>query len=54
MALHKRILKIEFNGSPIVTLIVNYAPVEGTEGAEEHFEILSDVIKDIPKHNIIL
>ena len=51
---NKRILEVQFNGNPNITVIVNYAPVEGSSEAESHFETLSNVINDIPKHHIIL
>ena len=38
-----------FNGNPCVTLIVNYAPTEGSEKVEGHFETQTNVINDIPK-----
>jgi len=35
------------------TITINYAPVEGSENAEEHYETLSNVVNDIPKHHMI-
>ena len=49
-----RILVAAFSGNPSVTIIVNYAPVEGDEHAEEHFQKLSNIVNSIPKHNLIL
>ena len=51
---NERILKIQFNGNPNVTVVVNYSPVEGSEEAEEHYETLTNVVNDIPKHHMIL
>ena len=52
--INKRILEVQFNGNPNVTVVVNYAPVEGSNEAEEHFITLSNVINELPKHHIIL
>ena len=49
-----RIVKAVFSGNPYLTVIVNYAPVEGSEEAEEHYETLSKVVNNIPKHNVII
>ena len=51
---NERTLKVDFNGNPGVTVVINYAPVEASEDAESHFETLSEVIGDIPKHRVIL
>ena len=47
-----RILVVIFSGNPSTTLIINYAPTEGSEGAEEHYETLTNVMNDIPKHHM--
>ena len=52
--INERILEFNFNGNPGTTVVVNYAPVEGSDNAENHFEMLSDVINKIPKHRVIL
>ena len=51
---NERILIAHFNGNPGVTIVVHYAPVEGREEADEHYNILSSVIQEIPKHNLLL
>ena len=50
----ERILKASFNGNPSPTIIVNYAPVEGSSEAEQHFEELSNTVNSIPKHDFLL
>ena len=50
----ERILCVHFNGNPATTVIVHYAPVEGSEGAEDHYTTLANVINSVPKHNITL
>ena len=60
----ERILIAHFNGQsrkqkgkkgfPAISVIVHYSPVEGNEGAEEHYEKLLAAIKDTPKHNVLL
>ena len=50
----KRILITHFNGNPVTTIIVHYAPVEGSEEAEDHYIDLANVINSIPKHNLLL
>ena len=49
-----RILQANFSGNPYTTIVVNYAPVEGSELAGSHYEKLNSVINDIPKHNMII
>ena len=36
--INNRIVVAVFNGNPKTTIIINYAPVEGSEDAEEHYE----------------
>ena len=50
----ERILVAEFTGNPKTTVIIHYAPTEGSDGAEQHYEMLSNVVNSIPKHNLIL
>ena len=35
--INDRILEVQFNGNPNVTVIANYAPIEGSHEAEIHF-----------------
>ena len=51
---NERILVAEFNGNPNTTIIVHYAPCEGSPDAEEHFNNLNEVTASIPKHNVLL
>ena len=37
-----------------MTVIVNYAPVEGADSAEEHYSDLANAINGIPKHNLLV
>ena len=53
-SVNKRILIAHFNGNPSPTVVVNYTPTEGSDDAEEHYEILSETIHEIPKHNVII
>ena len=48
------ILAAHFNGHPATTVIVHYAPVEGTPEAIDHYEHLSDITRTVPKHNVLL
>ena len=50
----QRILCAHFNGNPATTIIVHYAPTEGSDGAEEHYVNLTNVINSIPKHNVTI
>ena len=51
---NERILCAHFNGNPSTTVIVHYAPVEGSEKAEEHYAALANVINAVPKHNVTI
>ena len=42
-----------FDGNPNTSLVINFAPVEGSEEAEEHLN-LSNTVSDIPKHHMII
>ena len=50
----ERILRASFNGNPSPTIIVNYAPVEGSSEAEQHFQELTNTVNSIPKHDFLL
>ena len=50
----ERILVAEFSGNPKTTIIGNYAPTEGSEGSQEHYETLANTINAVPKHNLTL
>ena len=51
---NERILIATFNGSPNTTVIANYAPTEGSEDSEAHYDKLSEVTNSIPKHNFLI
>ena len=51
---NERILIAHFNGNPGVTIVAHYAPVEGKEEADEHYDILSSAVQEVPKHNLLL
>ena len=42
-SVNQRILVVTFNGNPATTVIANYAPVEGSEDSEAHYQKLSGV-----------
>ena len=46
---NKRIMVALFDGNPKTSLVIDYAPVEGSEEAEDHLN-LSNTINGIPKH----
>ena len=48
------ILAAHFNGNPATTIIMHYAPVEGTPEAIHHYEHSSDITRTVPKHNVLL
>ena len=52
--INNRIMVAVFNGNPNTTVVVNYAPVERSEEAEEHYKMLSNVINSIPKRHVII
>ena len=35
-------------------MIIHYAPCEGAEDSEEHYNNLSNAVQTVPKHNMIL
>ena len=37
-----------------MSVIVHYAPVEGSDEAEEHYNNMSSAVHEVPKHNIIM
>ena len=43
-----------FNGNPKTTIVINYAPIEGSKEAEEHYYNLTNVTNSIPKHHMII
>ena len=51
---NERIIIAHFNGNPATTVIVHYSPTEGNDLAEEHYNNLSNAIKTVPKHNVLL
>ena len=53
-SINERILVATFNGSPNTTVIATYAPTEGSEESESHYQRLSEVSHDIPKHNFLI
>ena len=53
-AVTNRILIVNFNGNPNTTVIANYASVEGSEENEDHYHKLTDVVNNLPKHNIVI
>ena len=53
-SINKRILTSHFGGNPVTTVIVHYAPVEGSDDSEQHYNILADTIKTMPGHNLLL
>ena len=47
---------MNFEGNPATTIILTYAPTEcsNDDTAQEYYKSLSDVIKHIPAHNLML
>ena len=43
-----------FNGNPNTSVIVHYAPCEGSSEAEEHYLNLTAATAIVPKHNATL
>ena len=54
ISFNSRILITHFGGNPATTIITHYAPVEGADDAEEHYNNLADAIRSIPAHNMLL
>lgn len=50
---NKRVLVVTFSGNPMTTVIVNYAPTEGSDVTGAHYETLSSTVNEIPKHHVI-
>ena len=48
---NSQVLVAHFNRNPATTIIIHYAPVEGTTEAIEHFEHLRDITHTVPEHN---
>ena len=53
-AISLRILRVDFTGNPVTTLLVHYSSVESNSEADEHYSLLSDSNKECPNHNIVL
>ena len=53
---NERVLIAHFKakGHPTLTVIVHYAPIEGSDEAEDHYESLLAATHSIPKHNVLL
>ena len=54
---NESILVVDFSGKTETTIIVNYAPTEGSEffeETEEHFEALNNTVNALPKHNTVI
>ena len=51
---NNRILMTIFNGNPNTTIVINYAPTEGSESAEDHYETLTNAVNGIPKHHMVI
>ena len=51
---NERIIIAHFNGNPGSTIIVHYAPIEGSMDADEHYNNLASAVHDIPKHNLLM
>ena len=43
-----------FNGNPNTTIVVKYAPIEGSKEAEGHYNNLINLINNIPKHHMVI
>ena len=42
------------NGNLNTTIVVNYAPIEGSKEAEEHYNNLINLINSISKHHMVI
>ena len=51
---NNRIIIATFDGNPKTTVIVHYSPVEGDEESEDHYKHLSDAVRQVPKHNMLV
>ena len=51
---NNRIRVAHFNGNPRTTVIVHYAPCEGSDESEEHYYNLATATTTIPKHTIVI
>ena len=49
-----RILVVYFSGNPNTTIVIHYAPTEGSDNAEEQYSNLSNTINVLPKHDFII
>ena len=48
------ILAAHFNESPATTINIYYAPAEGTTETINNYEHLIDIIRTVPKHDVLL
>ena len=48
------ILAAHCNGSPATTINIYYAPAEGTTETINNYEHLIDIIRTVPKHDVLL
>ena len=51
---NERIITAHFSGNPAISAIVHHSPTEGSDTAEEHYNILATAISAVPKHNVLL
>ena len=49
-----RILTATFNGNNSTTIIVYYSPQESTDDAIEHYKHLINVMRNLPKHTVLI
>ena len=52
--INNRILMAIFNGNPNTTIVINYAPTEGSERAEDHYETLTNAVDGTPNHHMVI
>lgn len=53
-SVNKRILVVMFSGNAMTTIIVNYAPTEGSDDAGAHYETLSSTVNATLKHHVVI
>ena len=51
---NERIIIATFEGNPKTTIIFHYAPVQGNDKTDQHYNQLSTAVKQVPKHNILI
>ena len=49
--IYYRIFQINISGNPETSIIINYAPINGIEEAENHYEKLNEVIHPKTQHD---